>query len=179
LTFTVMTLSSSTPPAVDVPPFTMSLLSTDCTPSTDFATWTWWSACACESTKPLRSTSPLRVSTVVSAPLESLSATSAAFTLVVITESSSTVPALTGGGFDPASPAGPGRSHPASSATTIAAVTVRPPRSEREELGCAFIANLLWDGTIRLSKRRARPGIAAPAFRAGRQPRHRPPFSYR
>jgi hypothetical protein len=93
-TLTVTTESSSALPAVDLPSLIISLFCTCWTPSTPLASWTSWSACAGESTKPLRSTWSLRVSTLVSLPLLASSVISAVFTLVVMTASSSAMPAV-------------------------------------------------------------------------------------
>src|SRR3954467_15967356 len=65
---------------------------TDFTPPTFFATMTAASEFACELTKPLSCTTPLNVSTLISADLRFGSPKIAVFTLVVITESSTYSP---------------------------------------------------------------------------------------
>lgn len=71
---------------------TASLLSTAFTPFTRRAAPIAFSPCSALSTKPLSTTSPFRVSTLISEPLISPSAISIVFTLVVMTLSSIRLP---------------------------------------------------------------------------------------
>src|SRR3984893_2878501 len=65
---------------------------TDFTPATPLATWTALSMSSCDLTKPLNWTTPLNVSTLISLTFRVESLKIAAFTFVVITESSTYSP---------------------------------------------------------------------------------------